>query len=116
MYNPQLAAANMEKACSAEGTPENDIIAKFLNVVTSRVPEIVDILAYFFPMGLVNNPEKFRAEFPGVVEATLAELKLMQDRASKENGYKSRGFYDRLTNCIAGESRHHFLNLTRCMT
>jgi hypothetical protein len=103
LIDPRIAAANIEKAYSAEGSPENDIIAKFLNVVTSRVPEIMDMIAYFFPVGVVDNPEKFKAEFPRVVEATLSELTLMQDRASKENGYKSRGLYDRVTNCIAGE-------------
>ena len=103
MIDPQVAAANIEKAYTAEGTPENDIISKFLNVVTSRVPELMDLLAYYFPVGLVDNAEKFHAEFPRVVDATLAELKMMQDRASKENGYKSRGLYDRVTNCIAGE-------------
>lgn len=101
--DPQVAAANIEKAYSAEGTPENDIIAKFLNVVTSRVPEIMDMLAYYFPVGIVDNAEKFHQEFPRVVDATLVELKMIQDRASKENGYKSRGLYDRVTNCIAGE-------------
>lgn len=103
MIDPRIVAANIEKAYTAEGSPENDIIAKFLNVVTSRVPEIMDLLAYFFPVGLVDNPERFRAEFPRVVDATLSELRMMQDRASKENGYKSRGLYDRVTNCIAGE-------------
>eukprot|EP00804_Cyclotella_cryptica_P003348 CCRYP_012838-RA/>CCRYP_012838-RA protein AED:0.04 eAED:0.04 QI:194/1/1/1/1/1/4/108/663 len=101
MIDPHAAAANIEKAYSAEGTPENDIIAKFLNVVTSRVPEIMDMLAYYFPVGIVDNAEKFHQEFPRVVDATLVELKMIQDRASKENGYKSRGLYDRVTNCIA---------------
>lgn len=106
MIDPQVVAANIGKAYAAKGSPENDIISKFLNEVTSRVPEITDLLAYFFPTYLVNNPEKFRTEFAGVVDATLAELRMMQEKASKENGYKSRGLFDRLTNCIAGKFKY----------
>jgi len=103
MVDPRIVGANIEKAYTAEGTPENNIISKFLNIVTNRVPEIMDMLPHFFPLDLVDNPEKFRAEFPRFVETTLTELKMIQDRASKENGYKSRGLYDRVTNCIEGE-------------
>jgi hypothetical protein len=111
MIDPQVVAANFEKAYTASGSPENDIISKFLDVVTSRVPELMDLLACFFPTCLVENPEIFKTEFPRVVDATLSELRMIQLRASKENGYKSRGLYDRVTNCIAGKycSCHKFL-------
>ena len=59
------------------------LLSQFLKVIASRVPEMMDLLAYFFPVGLEDSPEKFRTEFPGLVETTLAQLKIIQDRASK---------------------------------
>lgn len=99
----QAAAANFDKAYNAEGTPENNIISKFLNVVSCRVPEMTQALMQILPEGLVDNPEKFRKEFPKVVGDILKELKGIKERAAKEKGYKSRGLYDRVTNCLAGE-------------
>ena len=56
-------------------------------MIASGVPEMMDLLACFFPGGLMDSPEKFRAGFPGVVEATMSHLKIIQDRALKGEPY-----------------------------
>lgn len=61
--------------------------SKFLNVIASGVPEMMDLLACFFPGGLMDSPEKFRAGFPGVVETTMSHLKIIQDRALKGESF-----------------------------
>lgn len=84
-----------------------DLLARFfpVDLVGAYIRHIVlPPIAFSFPFRApLDNPARFRAGFPRVVEATLEELKMMQDKTSKENGYKSRGLFDRVTNCIAGE-------------
>eukprot|EP00578_Thalassiosira_sp_NH16_P027774 CAMPEP_0181102742 /NCGR_PEP_ID=MMETSP1071-20121207/14481_1 /TAXON_ID=35127 /ORGANISM="Thalassiosira sp., Strain NH16" /LENGTH=1079 /DNA_ID=CAMNT_0023185743 /DNA_START=394 /DNA_END=3633 /DNA_ORIENTATION=- len=57
---------------------DNNIIAKFLTVVVSRVPEISPALADLLPE--TSDPAQLKCEFPKVVEATLAELRSIWER------------------------------------
>jgi len=78
---------------------DNNIIAKFLTVVVSRVPEIAPSVADLLPDG--GDPMLLKREFPTVVDATLAELKSIQERFSSEVDNGSIDLYRRVTNCIA---------------
>jgi len=78
---------------------DNNIIAKFLTVVVSRVPEIAPSVADLLPDG--GDPMLLKREFPTVVDATLAELKSIQERFSSEGDSGSIDLYRRVTNCIA---------------
>ena len=57
---------------------DNNIIAKFLTVVVSRVPEIAPTVADLLPD--VGDPMLFKRKFPNVVDATLAKLRSIQER------------------------------------
>jgi len=78
---------------------DNNIIAKFLTVVVSRVPEISPSVADLLPDG--GDPMLLKREFPTVVDATLAKLKSIQERFSSEGDNGSIDLYRRVTNCIA---------------
>jgi len=78
---------------------DNNIIAKFLTVVVSRVPEIAPAVADLLPDG--GDPMLLKREFPNVVDATLAELKSIQERFSKAADNGSFDLHTRVTNCIA---------------
>jgi len=72
-------------------TPANtNLVTKFLAVVESRVPEIRPAIANILPQG-----DDLKHEFPKVVEATLAELKSIKERAPSEIDQR------RVNSCIA---------------
>lgn len=60
---------------------DDNIIAKFLTVVISRVPEIAPSVADLLPDA--SDPLVLWREFPGVVDATLAELRKVGERLAR---------------------------------
>jgi len=101
--SPNPARANLNNAPSPASVNaaslESNIIAKFLTVVVSRVPEIAPAVADLLPEG--GDPMLLKREFPNVVDATLAELKSIQERSSKGADNNSFDVHHRVTNCIA---------------
>jgi len=98
---PQGTPSQFNAASPQLGTSTNsDIISKFLSVVVSRVPEIGWAISKLVPSSSGNgriDASKLKRSFPTVVEATLTELKMVQQRCGNDD----EDLKIRVENCIA---------------
>ena len=78
---------------------DNIILAKFLTVVVSRVPEISSALADLLPEG--SDPLLFQRAFPDDIDVTLAELRSIREHCAKVADNSGRNLHGRATHCIA---------------
>lgn len=67
-------------------------------MVVSRVPEIAPAVANLLPEG--GDPVLLKHRFPLVVNATLSELHIAQERLATSHNPSDADFYRRITNCI----------------
>jgi len=91
-------AARSPSIATGGGQAMDNIIAKFLTVVVSRVPEIATAVADLLPDG--GDPAMLKREFPNVVDATLAELRSLKERFSNSADPAAADLHIRVTNCI----------------
>lgn len=94
----QAAAAAAAMVASSLASLDDNIIAKFLTVVVTRVPEVAPAIANLLPEG--GDPAVLKREFPHVVDATLDELRSIQDKFAASGDAFRADLHQRVTNCI----------------
>ncbi len=94
------AAVGMQPTSPSVHVDDSNIISKFAKLVISCVPEstsaISDLLSEFLSTGITSDLLCVHSKFPGFVNATLIELKSLEETSKDKEE-----LYERVTSCIA---------------
>lgn len=95
------AAVGMQPTSPSVHVDDSNIISKFAKLVISCVPEstsaISDLLSEFLSTGITSDDLLcVHSKFPGFVNATLIELKSLEETSKDKEE-----LYERVTSCIA---------------
>jgi hypothetical protein len=94
------AAVGIQPTSPPVHVDDSNIISKFAKLVISCVPEstsaISDLLSEFLSTGITSDLLCVHSKFPGFVNATLIELKSLEETSKDKEE-----LYERVTSCIA---------------